>query len=353
MTALRLDKLLKLSLFLVMAGCLTPIDFELENQGASVSISGQVSTIQHRNFVQIGTTNGARSRPAPVLDAHAVLVDQFGNRFPYRPSIDAGIYVLTNFTGIPGIAYHVEVFLSDGTSVTSVPEVLPRFAGRDSVYYDFTPESFVDKDGTVSQAPFINVRTKASLPVVNEPLYVKWTVDEIFMITPTDFPDPFGVIPPNCYVTQAADPQRVVLFNGDESRNRLDSELLIASRIVDNSFHTRHFLLTYLSSVSPEAFEYWRKVNILANQVGSIFDAPPATITGNVKTDSGQPVYGYFQATNEDYHKISITRFDIPYPFLPYCEYDPAKPINAYPFECLECIDAANSSYFEPALWAD
>ena len=67
-------------------------------------------------------------------------------------------------------------------------------------------------------------------------------------------------------------------------------------------------LLSISLRMTRDAIEYWRKVNILANQVGSIFDTPPAEINGNIKNLNNQDekVYGYFQTVNETYHRIYI-----------------------------------------------
>ena len=111
---------------------------------------------------------------------------------------------------------------------------------------------------------------------------------EAFRLSPTDFPDPFGSVPPSCYIVQNADPQRIVLFNGEDLKTTTVENLLVVSRIVDWIFLEKHHFTIYQSALTRDAMEYWRKVNILANQVGSIFDTPPADITGNIK-NSGQP----------------------------------------------------------------
>jgi hypothetical protein len=339
--------------FMVLFGCLNPFEFPLEAQTWSYAISGQVSTVPHRNFVQLTKTNGVKTRPLPVSEAFVVLADDVGGYYQYQPSTTSGIFTLTGFAGVPGRAYHLEVSFFDGGHYTSTPEVMPALKVPDNVSYEFEERPFVDSEGTIRTGRFINILSKPEIPPTEDPLYMKWTVDEIYIIVPTDFPDPFGVIPPSCYVTQGADPQRVQLFNSLENSSNAGDGILIATRPVDNSFHTRHYFMTYLATLTPEAYEYWQKVNVLANQVGSIFDTPPAKITGNIVPGdiSVAPAHGYFQAVNEDFHKFYLTRFEIPYPFLPYCEYDPLTPTNGYPFECLNCVNTPNSSYVEPDLW--
>jgi hypothetical protein len=118
---------------------------------------------------------------------------------------------------------------------------------------------------------------------------------------------------------------------------------------VDYSFHEKHYFTTYQSSITKEAHEYWRKVDILANQTGSIFDTPPAEIKGNVINvkDTQEKVYGYFQAANQTQDRFYLLPSDFPFPLLmKSCTYDLS--IIEYPSRCLDCLSVRNSSYNRP-----
>ncbi len=93
---------------------------------------------------------------------------------------------------------------------------------------------------------------------------------------------------------------------------------MVVSRLVDWSFYEKHYFTLYQSAMTRDAIEYWRKVDILANQVGSIFDTPPAEINGNIKNLNNQDekVYGYFQTVNETYHRFTLYKEDLPFPLL-------------------------------------
>jgi hypothetical protein len=283
-------RLLKASVLLLLSGCLSPIDFNLEGQTKSFAISGQVSTIPHRNLVQVSQTNGPYVRPLPVKDAFVTLHDDLGTSWQYQPTETPGTYSLPDYSGTPGRVYHIEVLIPDGGFYSSKPERMPLATPKVTTYYEFEERPYVDFDGFIVNNKFINVLTKPEVPSTTEPLYMKWTVNDIYMILPTDFPDIFGHVPPPCYIAGAPDPQRIVLYNGLDDAVAPDETLLLATRVIDKSFHTRHYFITYLSSITPEAHEYWRKVSVLVEQVGSIFDTPPAEITGNIqKSDAATP----------------------------------------------------------------
>ncbi|MFZ5999848.1 MAG: DUF4249 family protein, partial [Bacteroidota bacterium] len=179
----------------------------------------------------------------------------------------------------------------------------------------------------------------------------KWSLEEAFLLSPTDFPDPFGTIPPPCFVVQNPDPQRVTIFDARETTKTTIENLLVCSRILDWSFLERHYFTVYQSSITDEAYEYWRKVNVLANQVGSIFDTPPALIVGNVKNAANpdEMVLGFFQAANQTYSRFFTTRDDITFPFNPeQCTFDGSYNSLDYPTRCIDCTSVRNSSYSRP-----
>jgi hypothetical protein len=329
--------------------CLTPLDFEVENIGGRLVVSGQISPLEDRSIIQLGLTADTKRLPVPVSGATITLQDDVGTILSYSERDDKpGSYERTG-GGIPGRTYHITIGYN-GKTYESIPEKMPEKVGRDSLYYKFAEQTFVDYEGTVLTHQFLQGYSKSILPETTEHLYLRWSMEEVYIIVPTDFPDPFGSVPPSCFVTQQVDPQRVNLFNGSEVRTNVISEQLLFSRILDQSFHTRHYFTVYQSSLSPEAFEYWRKANIVANQVGSIFDTPPAEITGNVRNvdDASEKVYGYFQAVNESYKRFFLVAADLPYLLNAYCEYSAERDFRTYPVECLNCLHPANSSYRRP-----
>jgi hypothetical protein len=343
-------ELLKAVSICLVIGCTSPIDLELENRTGAIAIYGQVSTQARRNYVTVGSSAGLGRVPFPIEDASVEVVDENGNVTLFNSMEKPGVYVHHGFAAVAGVAYHLRVGLHTGQTIVSEPDVVPVEVGMDSVSYDLSSEPLTDRDGQVSNLNWVNVWAKPKPPTSGRLLYLRWSVDEIYIIHPTDFPDISGSIPPPCYITQPADPQRVTLR--DESGAAM-SPMLVAKRHVDKSFHVRHYFLTYQSSLSPEAYEYWRKVYLLANQVGTIFDIPGAQLPGNLSivNDNKTEVLGYFNAMNESMEKFFLVQGDFPQPFLTYCEFSGERAYTTYPRECLDCLLAPNSSYTEPPEW--
>src|SRR5688572_17438229 len=267
-----------------LTGCLAPLDMKLENQMGTYVVYGQVSTLPRRTFVQVGITAGVSRKPFTVANASVHIVDGTGNRVQFAPTEVAGTFRPDeSFVGVPGINYHVEITFDSGDQIISHPDMMPLLTGQDSIYYFFSDEYTTDRDGDVSFKPFFNLVSKPSLPESEATHYVRWSTHEIFIVIPTDFPDIFGSVPINCFVSQTADVQRIPLFNSALTDNQVNTEKIIAKRVVDHSFHTRHVFLSYMSTITAGAFDFWTKVDVVANQSGSIFDAPPAAISGNLR----------------------------------------------------------------------
>jgi hypothetical protein len=336
----------------VMISCLTPIDFPADIGKGRIAISGQVSTISDRNIVTIGRTADTQRLPFPVEGASVMLVDELGRFFYYYENPDnPGDYLLDGFTAEPGLKYHLIATLQEGEVYRSSPERVPMMSGSVSTTHEIVSEIATDAEGTNAEKSFLKIYAKSLLPASSEDTYLKWNVEEVFAIVPTDFPDPFGYTPPNCYVYQNADPQYFALFNGANVEKTSFDKNLIASREIDNTFFDRHYYTTYQSATTKEAYEYWHKVNVLANQVGSIFDSPPAEITGNIVNvnKSAEKVNGYFQAVNQSYDRFFILPGDLPFPLLmPSCVYD-NRDLDRYPARCLQCIEVRNSSFNRPS----
>lgn len=333
----------------LFSGCLTPIEFPTERVGNLLVVSGQISTVEDQSTIELGRTADTERFPVPVTNAKITLFVSSGESYLYhQDSTILGRYTLTGITGVSGKTYYIRITLDTDEVYESTPEKMPESPGEISTYYETNWEEYTDFEGIISQRPFVKLYGNSVLPT-SEPSYLKWNVEETFLLTPTDFADPFGSVPPACFIVQNADPQGIPLFNGDDISAQ-SIEIFLASRLVDYSFYERHYFTTYQSAITKESFEYWTKVNALANQVGSIFDTPPAQIKGNIfnVNAADEEVLGYFQASNQVFHRFFILASDLDVPILAdKCTYDPSR--MQYPYRCLDCLSVRNSSLTAPS----
>jgi hypothetical protein len=344
--------LIRLCGLLIVFNCVTPTELETNYVARQIVISGQISTIPERNTVTVGITARSERLPEPLTDAMVVLYDDKGNEFYYEEdSVKAGTYVLPNYSGEPNTGYRLSVMTPDGEVYQSAWEILPSSSGTMKTAFNFSREEIVDREGTILKENFVNVLVNSTFPNTEVPRFVKWSVDEVYLIRPTNFPDPFGYVPPDCFISQNADPQRIVTIDRHSVHAISLEGFLIGSRIADQSFHYKYYFTVYQSAISQEAYNYWNHVSVVANQTGSIFDLPPAAISGNIVNirRNEEKVFGYFQAVNEQSERFSLISTDLPFVLPPYCDFSYSRPFDSYPAECLDCQRLRNSSIVRPA----
>jgi len=343
----------KFLFFFALSSCLTQVDLGTDNIGGRLVISGQISTIADQNIIQVGTTADTERLPFPLSGAWVSVTDEQSEEIhlysedPFSP----GSYILEDFQGTPGRSYYLTVIAPNGREYRSDSQQIPDDVGTIGATFDFNLEQYTDFEGIVTEQPFMKIYASSVVPSSDSPIYLKWQVDEAFLLSPTDFPDPFGSVPPPCFIVQNADPQRIVVLNGEFLNVSNIDNLLVCSRIVDWSFLEKHTFSLVQTSFSKNAFAYWQNVHVLANQVGSIFDTPPAEIKGNILSINlpGEKVYGYFQAVNQVYTRFTTYPNDLPFP-VPYnaCTYSYTR--NEYPSRCLDCSLVRNSTSRRP-VW--
>lgn len=353
MTPLKMYNLMALGLIPMLAlSCLTPLDRFTDYAGGQVVISGQITPLQETNVVYVTRTAETERLPKAVSNAVVALYENNVLVKYYEEEEEVeGKYVLKNLAGVPGREYHLQVTLEDGHVYQSKPERMPTAIGNDEIYYLIEKEQYIDGDGVAAERNFLRIYSNHTLAASADPLFIKWNVVEVYLLSPTDFPDPFNSIPPPCFIAQPVDPQKIVLFTNEEVKIGEIPELHIASRLIDPSFKERHYFTVYQSALTREAYEYWRQVNNVANQVGSIFDPPPARVRGNFSgaNNEDEEVHGYFQAVNQNFNRFYTLPEDLPYRMPAHCEYDENRNYYDYPSECLDCLSVRNSSYERPA----
>lgn len=105
-----------------------------------------------------------------------------------------------------------------------------------------------------------------------------------------------------------------------------------------------------------ETFEYWEKVAEVVGSTGSLFDAPPAAIPGNIfnPEDQDEVVLGYFEVTNNQTTRFRtlIDTFNLR-PASPDCQYNINRPLDNYLYPYLNCRIFRRCCVSRPAFWGE
>lgn len=359
----RLGNLLIL-IVILLGSCVEKIDFPLNRGVEKLIVSGQINNLNEPQYVYLSETTSAdrepllsgnyfvlNDLPRPVSGALVILKSDRGENWTYRMT-DPGKYELANFGGLEsGVAYFIDIAV-EGRSYRSEPEVFTEVIGTDNLSYSFDRGIFQNQPETA----FISIQTEVTLPEQVGGYYLRWDVDEAYYWDLTFFPNPFNRGPGDCYVFDFPDPERITLLNGDLlNRPGGVSTQIVAERIIDQSFLSRHYFNIRQTSISKASYDYWRKVRELVNNTGSVFDTPPAPIKGNVRNVevADEVVLGYFEVANVNVTRIYTTRADVPFFIEEVCTYSPTRRLDDYPITCLRCSEFKNSTTVTPPWWFD
>ncbi|MDI1323712.1 MAG: DUF4249 domain-containing protein [Algoriphagus sp.] len=344
--------------------CVERIDFPLNKGVEKLIVSGQLTNLDEEQFVFLSETSSKdrepllsgqyyvlNDLPRPVINANVFLVNDKNSRWFYK-EVEAGKYQLSDFDQIEeGVKYHIEIEIQ-GKTYRSEPEMIPGFVGEDRLSYSFTRGEVAGQPETA----FITIETQVTLPEQVGGYYFRWDVDEAYYWNLTFFPNPFNTPPPDCYVFGFPDPERISLLNGDQiNRPGGTSTQIVAERMIDDSFLSRHYFNVRQTSINKPSYDYWRKVRELVNNTGSVFDSPPAPIRGNISnaSDPDDIVLGYFELARVSQQRIYTTKADVPFFVSEVCTYEPGKQLEKYPTTCLRCSAFPNSTNDTPHWWFD
>ena len=89
---------------------------------------------------------------------------------------------------------------------------------------------------------------------------------------------------------------------------------------------TKYSILVRQYAITKEAFDFWQNLKKNTEQLGSIFDAQPSQISGNIHctSNAAEPVIGYISASSMQTKRIFITNSQLP------------NYITTYPYQCEE-----------------
>lgn len=358
-----------LLVFFGIQSCVEKIEFELDRpEKERLIVSGTLTDLDEVQVVFLSeTTSNARKPlvadedkkiftlndlPRPITGARVNLVSsEAGVIWTYQER-KPGRYELEGFQPPrEGLEYYLEIFIGERV-YRSRPQRMPETIGSDKLSYTFERARLEDNP----EAALISIQSEVTLPDQVGDYYLRWAVDEAYFWDLTFFPNPFNTPPPPCYVFEISDPERITLVNGDLlNKPGGKSTQVVAKRLVDQSFLSRHYFNVRQLSIDKEAFEYWTKVRELVNNTGSVFDTPPAPIRGNLfnANDPEEVVLGYFEVAKAKVSRIYTVRGDVPYFLEEICTYVPGKRATEYKPTCLSCNAFPNSTTQLPDWWFD
>ena len=333
-----------------LSGCVDEIDFDIEREGGKLVVSGGIYDHDGPFTVKLALTNEVITVPMPVSGAEVTLIDDRDNRFRYLGE-EPGIYTLPSGTvdARRGDSFHIEIALPNGRVYRSIPETIPMLNGVPETILEpgFIQEPSVS--GRLMDIPAISVYANTRVPEQSGPLFLKWDVKSVYAFRENEPTHPLAPPANTCYITRKTDTQAINLIRTDElASNFIENQRLVTKRIIREQYYIRHVFVVTVSSISERRYFYWKNVDEMINQTGTIFDAPPATVKGNIVNvnDENDFALGYFEAAAQNSSHDFVTRADLPV-FIP----NPCSGAGRGPAECDNCLLIDDSSLDRPDIY--
>ena len=348
---MRINNVLYFLLLLLSNNCKDRYQFSIIRTKNRLVVNGGISDMEGPSYLKLGTTSQIEKDSDPLPGAHVEIIDENGTREAYVDMGDGKYRLDGNVVkGFRNGTYILEIKLPDGQRYRSSPEKMPSPRGTDSAYFKVTKDKVITSEGYLVDNTNIAVLLNTRLPKTEAPAYFRWGIDEVYCIIPTCRPGSI-VCPPFCYIYQAVSKFNLRTIPSSASHELVFKGILLQTRAVDFTFLVRHYFNITQYSMNPNAYDYWKKVELLTERNGSIFDTPPTNIPGNIYNvmDQSEQVFGYFEASAGVRTRVFVDRGYIPIDITS-CDWSYLIPGgNLYSY-CLNC-NAIKGSTNIPPVW--
>lgn len=254
----------------------------------------------------------------PERSARVFIESNNGLSYPLAET-KAGLYSAAPFTPDPAAKYRINIQTTNG-----------RLYFSDFVEVKATPP--IDSINWVRTDDGVRIYANTHDPQ-NATRYYAWQFDETWEIQSTYWSlweykneemirryDPYRLA--TCWQSASS----TNIFIGSSAR--LANDVIYGMPLVfipDNSWKlgVRYSINVKQKALSKAAFEYLEKMKKNSEQLGSIFDPQPSSITGNMycSDDPDEMVIGYLYATNVEEKRIFISRGQVSgWKYRLYCE---------------------------------
>ncbi len=287
--------------YLVVEGFINP-----GNEATTIKIS---RTVKLTDSVGLSMENGA-----------TVTVESNGGKWPLT-ELGGGEYYAPPLNLDISQKYHLRIKLANGQEYLSDDAEAKVTPPVDDITYNIKPDG-------------LQINASAH-DAANKTHYYRWEYDETWKFHSryiSNYKVVNGDVVPRqvedqiftCFGTHAS--STVVLANTTKLEADVASNIPITNIIPSSEkISVRYSILLKQYALTKEAFDFWENLRKNTEQLGSIFDALPSQIKGNIHNTANldEPVVGFIGVNTVTQKRIFIDKDDLPQEW-----------ILQYPFDC-------------------
>ena len=299
-------------LLLLLSSCVNEVGLPIRQNERRLVVEGLVT---NGPFPWVRLTYSGQyssSNPAPpelvINDALVVIRTEEGHQVrlvpdPYNPAY----YGLedSSFVGRVGHSYTLSITLPDGSRYQSKPEFLNPVPTLEPLKAQYRKQ-----DTSLGQPDLYDILVDTQDPPASSNFYrwsslayiPRWASFDPLHPPPSTFGPPCGTC--SCWVPTYGPPTNVLsdaLING----NRISDRVVFSVPILAIS---AYYVQVRQYSLTRAAYQYWTLFEEQRTRTGSLFDAQPASIEGNVRAvdDTTKLALGFFGASAVSQRRLTI-----------------------------------------------
>ena len=285
-------------------------------------VEGVINSGQDSTFIKLSRTVNlsGKTSSAPELGAAVTVEDDQAGTYPVT-ELGKGNYGAPPLGLSTAHKYRLEIKTTDGNDYVSDYEPIESNPPIDSIGFNI-------------QANGIQLYVNTHNPQ-NNTRYYRWDYMETWQFHAKYF---------SGYITNGTE---IVARNNDQliyscfasdtsstivlgSSAKLSQDVIYQAPLTQvaataEKLETRYSILVKQYALTTESYNFWVNLKKNTEQLGSIFDAEPSNINGNIHciSNSGLPVIGYISVTDIQQKRIFISNAQLPLAWQP-----------TYPYEC-------------------
>jgi len=317
-----------LFLIIAVAGCRKPYDPPaIAHNGSYLVVEGVINTGSDSTIITLSKTVNVSSviTVNPVLQAIVTVENDQNAVFPLTETVN-GKYVSAGLNLDNSHSYRLNIKTSDNKQYQS-----------DLVPVNITPP--IDSIGyNIINIPVTGIQIYANThDPANAVKYYRWDYDEAWAFQAKYIS--YWVSNGATLVVRTQAQSITLCYTNDVSSDivlgssaKLQRDVLYQSPIAfipstSEKLESEYSILLHEYALTPDAYNFWVSLKKNTEQLGSIFDAQPSQLSGNIHciTNPSEPVIGYLSVCKVSSKRLNILNAHLPawvatYPYA--CEQD-------------------------------
>lgn len=172
----------------------------------------------------------------------------------------------------------------------------------------------ITSEGLIRNQDVVKVFANTSLPEGRKDLFLKWDLKSYFQFTTMPECNPFKILSYCYYGGNSLQPEEIKIYSNLEAgvTRVQDLDMGFENIFPEYRFVETHYYELYQYRISELAYEYFRKLRLVSEQNGTIFDPIPASVTSNVYNVNNpkEKVLGFFLVSSVEVIRKQLVAAD-------------------------------------------